>query len=205
MERAAVESGAASWVEDELAACRLGDRRLVGRLGRLLHQLGDAMGEPLPLACQDWANTKAAYRFFANGRVNEAAILSGHFAATASRCATVAGPLLVVQDTTSLIYKWATPETVGGLVIGCNGCNREGRLLQYTQCGVLMHSSLVVTPEGVPLGLAEATFWTRSRFKGTNRSSGMSIRRACPSSAKRACDGWRVCGWPRTGSARQTG
>ena len=27
------------------------------------------MGGSIPLVCQDWANTKAAYRFFAKGRV----------------------------------------------------------------------------------------------------------------------------------------
>jgi hypothetical protein len=31
-----------------------------------------------------------------------------------------------------------------------------------------MHSSLVVTVEGVPLGLAAIKFWTRTKFKGTN-------------------------------------
>jgi hypothetical protein len=31
-----------------------------------------------------------------------------------------------------------------------------------------MHSSLVVTPEGLPLGLAAIKFWSRKKFKGTN-------------------------------------
>jgi hypothetical protein len=31
-----------------------------------------------------------------------------------------------------------------------------------------MHSSLAVTAEGLPLGLAAIKFWTRSKFKGTN-------------------------------------
>ncbi len=31
-----------------------------------------------------------------------------------------------------------------------------------------MHSSLVLTPQGVPLGLAAVKFWTREKFKGTN-------------------------------------
>ncbi|WP_247443516.1 transposase [Bradyrhizobium sp. 197] len=30
------------------------------------------MGGSILFACQDWANTKAAYRFFANGRLEEA-------------------------------------------------------------------------------------------------------------------------------------
>jgi hypothetical protein len=33
---------------------------------------------------------------------------------------------------------------------------------------VLLHSSLVLTTEGVPLGLAAVKFWTRKKFKGTN-------------------------------------
>ena len=31
-----------------------------------------------------------------------------------------------------------------------------------------MHSSLALTPEGIPLGLAAIKFWTRKKFKGTN-------------------------------------
>jgi len=71
----------------------------------------------LPLACQDWAGTKAAYRFFASPRFGEDAVLAGHFAATAARCAASgATPLLVVQDTTELVYKWAKPGGQVGLL-----------------------------------------------------------------------------------------
>ncbi|CAN7469200.1 hypothetical protein LJR034_003044 [Caballeronia sp. LjRoot34] len=35
-------------------------------------------------------------------------------------------------------------------------------------CGSLMHSSRAVTPEGLSLGLAAITFWTRKKFKGCN-------------------------------------
>ena len=31
-----------------------------------------------------------------------------------------------------------------------------------------MHSSLAVTPDGLPLGLSAVKFWTRKKFKGTN-------------------------------------
>ncbi len=37
----------------------------------------------------------------------------------------------------------------------------------HTVCGLLMHSSLAVTAEGLPLGLAAVKFWTRKKFKGT--------------------------------------
>src|SRR4051812_38224279 len=41
----------------------------LGVLHGRLRQIGDGMGGSIPFACQDWANTKAAYRFFANERV----------------------------------------------------------------------------------------------------------------------------------------
>jgi hypothetical protein len=37
-----------------------------------------------------------------------------------------------------------------------------------TRCGLLMHSSFVITTEGLPLGLAAVQFWTHKEFKGTN-------------------------------------
>jgi hypothetical protein len=157
-----------SWVDGELPSSGLGDGRLVGRLRLLLRQLSDAIGRPLPLACQDWAGTKAAYRFFSNERFGEDAVLSGHLAATAARCAATDGPILVVQDTTAFAYKWAKPGTFGAIGRAPTGRDRQGRLRLHTQCGILMHASLVVTPEGLPLGLAAAKFWTRSQFKGAN-------------------------------------
>lgn len=163
-----VDGDAASWVDRELAACDLGDRRLVERLRCLLRCLGEAIGQPLPLACQDWAGTKAAYRFFANERFGEDAVLAGHFAATAARCAACDGPLLVVQDTTELIYKWGKPDGLGAIGRVQAGRDRGGKPRMYTQCGLLMHSGLVVTPEGLPLGLVAAKFWTRPKFKGTS-------------------------------------
>src|SRR5690349_12080611 len=76
-----------SWIDTDVAGCRLGDERLIKRLRVLLGQLEQAAGSPLPLACQDWANTKAAYRFLSNERFSEDALLAGHFQATADRFA----------------------------------------------------------------------------------------------------------------------
>ena len=162
------DADGASWIGTELAGCALGDKRLCDRLRRLLHQLEIAIGAPLPLACQDWANTKAAYRFLSSERFGEDAILAGHFQATASRFAATAGPVLVVQDTTEFIYRWAKPETIGAIGRASTGRDRNGNPRAYTQCGLLMHSNFVVTPEGLPLGLATVQFWTRKEFKGTN-------------------------------------
>jgi hypothetical protein len=70
------------------------------RFAKLLGQLGNKIGLALPIAFQDWAATKAAYRFFDNTRVNESINPTGHFVATASRIAATKGPVLVLHDTT---------------------------------------------------------------------------------------------------------
>ena len=76
-----------AWLDTELAGCALADDRLTRRLRKVLAQVGGAMGQSIPLACQDWANTKAAYRFFSNDRVSEADVLAGHFLSTRDRIA----------------------------------------------------------------------------------------------------------------------
>lgn len=48
------------------------------------------------------------------------------------------------------------------------GRDKAGKPRLHTVCGILMHSSLAVTVEGLPLGLAAIKFWNRSKFKGTN-------------------------------------
>jgi len=108
------------------------------------------------------------YRFFDNDRVSEAQILAGHFAATASRVAATEGPILILHDTTEFVYHRVRPEPVG--VIGQYPCRNVtyDRRQFYTVCGLLMHSSLGVTPDGLPLGLCAVKFWTRANLKGSS-------------------------------------
>jgi len=133
----------------------------------MLAALGERPGKSLPTAFQDWANTKAAYRFFANENVSEDKILAGHFAATALRVQATDGPILILQDTTEFSFKRAEPEKIGFTKTSCGRKTKEGRHQQHTICGMLMHASLAVTPAGLPLGLTAAKFWSREKFKGT--------------------------------------
>lgn len=156
-----------AWFDSELAGCSLVDERLNKRLRKLLAQIGSAMGQSIPLVCQDWANAKAAYRFFSNERVNEADILAGHFQSTHDRTAAIDGPVLVLHDTTEFSYQREKSEAIGITKSINSGRDKAGRLRSHTVCGILMHSSLAVTTEGLPLGLAAIKFWTRKKFKGT--------------------------------------
>src|SRR4051794_36932235 len=89
---------ASAWIDREIAGCRFADERLGRRLRELLVRMAGAMGGSIPLACQDWAATKAAYRFFSNDRVGEGEILAGHFRSTRDRADGVGGPIMVLHD-----------------------------------------------------------------------------------------------------------
>src|SRR5688572_12022599 len=88
------------WLDRELAGCQFKDERLTRRFRAVIEQLSDGTAESIPLACQDWAATKAAYRFFSNEHVSEQEILSGHLACTHERFAASEGPVFVLHDTT---------------------------------------------------------------------------------------------------------
>jgi hypothetical protein len=158
----------AAWIEDELAGCKFADVRLEKRLRTLVERLAEGIGETIPMACQDWANTKAAYRFLSNPRVSEDDILAGHFQSTRDRFRGIGGLVLVLHDTTEFSFRREQPERIGHIGRIGGRRDRTGQAQFYTTCGILMHSSLVVTTEGLPLGISAIKFWTRKEFKGTN-------------------------------------
>lgn len=157
-----------AWTDTELQGCDLGDARLDARLGAIIEAVSERAGESLPAAFQDWASTKAAYRFFENEKVSEEKILAGHLTATRLRIEAVDGPILVLQDTTEFTFKRRAPEKIGFTKASTGRKMKDGRFAQHTVCGLLMHASLAVTPEGLPLGLTAAKFWSRDKLKGTN-------------------------------------
>src|SRR4051795_8152743 len=156
------------WVEQEITGCSFPDQRLRRRLQQLLQQFSSGLGESIPFACQDWASTKAAYRFLSNARVHEETILAGHFAATRSRFAATTTPILILHDTTGFTFARKDRAPIGILHKSFMRRGKKGRPLHSVVCGILMHSSLAVTTDGLPLGLAAIKFWSRSTFKGTN-------------------------------------
>ncbi len=154
------------WVEREIEGCEFPDERLKTRFGKLLGQLSEKMGEALPAACQDWAATKAAYRFFDNRRVDESIILAGHFAATKARMAAAKGPILILHDTTEFSFQRDRPEAIGKtrLLPSCRISSKR-----ITKCGLLMHSSLAITLQGKPLGLAAVSSGHARSSRGPTR------------------------------------
>lgn len=156
------------WVERELATSHFKDVRLAKRLHKLVAMLSGQMGKSVPCACQDWANTKAAYRFFANDHVSEGQILAGHFQATETRLAETGGRVLLLHDTCEFSFQRDQDSALGLIGRAASGKGKDGRQKHFTVRGVLMHSSLAVTPDGLPLGLTAIKFWSRRQFKGCN-------------------------------------
>lgn len=139
------------WAAQEFAEVELHDARLNRRCQELAVALGQQPSAYINQACEDWAATKAAYRFFDNTKkVTPAGISGPHQQRTVERMSQ--HPLvLAVQDTTFFNYSHH-PKTEGLGEIG----NKKQQ-----QRGFGLHSTLAVTPTGVPLGTLTQQFFTR--------------------------------------------
>jgi len=140
-----------SWCREELSAVHLGDHRLDERLVVTAQHLLKQPTAPINKACDDWADTKAAYRLFGNDNVTADRILAPHRSRTHERLAKL--PLvLAVQDTSYMNYSHH-PDTKGLGSIGGVG--------QHSVKGLAMHSTMAFTPQGLPLGLLDQKIWAR--------------------------------------------
>jgi hypothetical protein len=161
-----VRANMPAWLTNELDGYRFFDVRLARRMKELASQLWSHVGQSIPMACQDWANTKAAYRFLGNVHVHEDVILEEHFHATRERIRATSGPILILHDTTHFTFQRDDQQPIGITHKTYGGKDEQGRPKARALCGILMHSSLAVTTEGLPLGLAAVKFWNRKEFKG---------------------------------------
>lgn len=140
---------AGQWAQNEFAFADLGDPRRSRRLVNIAAQLAAHPGGTLPQAFADWAELKAAYRFFDNPSVNHQRVVQPHLERTRLACREP-GEYLIIEDTSDLDFS-AHRRTQDLGVIG----DGEGR-------GLELHSALAVRveawsleqrPEGQIVGL----------------------------------------------------
>jgi hypothetical protein len=136
------------WAEEEFSEANLGDKRLTARLVQLASVLGERPHNSLPDASGDLATLKAAYRFFDNKGVTPEALLLSHVGASYRRMASV-DIVLAVQDTTFLDWT-AHPATTD-----------LGPLASIHQQGLVVHTTLAISTERVPLGVMAQKVWAR--------------------------------------------
>jgi len=145
----------------------LGDRRLSQRLVILASQLAADPSASIPKACGPWGQSKAAYRFFDNDKVNEDDLLAPHYQSTKARLKDQP-VVLAVQDTTQIDFT-SHPQTTG-----------LGILSDPEHQGLFYHPTLLVSPEKTPLGLAHHLVWQRPKEDFGKRHT----RRSRPIAAK---------------------
>ena len=137
-----------TWAEEIGEGIELGDKRLQARVVALLGVFAEKAGSSIPDACESWAATCAAYRFFDNEDVEPEKIIVGAARATLNRCRGE-GVVLAVQDTTAVDYT-SHDQTEG-----------MGPLETSWRRGLFVHSTLAVSEKGVPLGLIAQEIWAR--------------------------------------------
>jgi hypothetical protein len=139
----------AQWAQNEFGFAQLGDKRRNQRLVNIAEHLATHPGGTLPQAFDDWAELKAAYRFFGQEGVTIEGVTAPHLERTRQACRQP-GEYLLIEDTTVLDYSGRAGSAQMG-VIGDGG----GR-------GFELHSALAVRveawsleqrPEGVVVGL----------------------------------------------------
>lgn len=144
------------WAAEELADVDLGDARLNKRLAKLCDSFSESPESPINQACEDWAETKAAYRFFRNENVDARAIMNAHRLKTAER-AKKHKTVLAIQDTSYFIYT-SHSKTEG---LGRISLNKGKHVEKIYSNGLVMHACLGVTTEGLPIGLLDQHVFAR--------------------------------------------
>ena len=94
---------AGQWAQNEFAFAELGDPRRSKRLVNIATKLAANPGGTLPQAFPDWAELKAAYRFFDNPTVDFGRIVLPHLERTRSDCREP-GEYLIIEDSTLLDF-----------------------------------------------------------------------------------------------------
>ena len=145
-----MDSSAVTWARDELKSASLGDLRRTERAIRVLAQRAAAPNASLAQAAGTDADTEAIYRFFANDNVAASRVLVAHQRKTQERMAAAnERVILAVQDTTQVDLSHH-PQIAG-----------IGVIQSPDRAGLLVHTTLAVTPQRVPLGILDQQVWTR--------------------------------------------
>ena len=143
------------WANAEFREADLGDQRLTTRLIKITDNLASLPECSINQACGNWADAKAAYRFFKNESISESAILKAHVAKTIERSKKYK-KILVIQDTFYLTYTSHKKTSGLGTIMDRAGIHKE--LLAE---GLIMHTAFVVTTAGLPLGILDQKIYAR--------------------------------------------
>jgi hypothetical protein len=148
--RAVVRQADSSWCEEELGGMEVADGRLRQRAIDSLQRLSQRPSASIPEASGDWAATKGTYGLFKHEAVNHAQLLKPHQEQTIERMRQYER-VLVIQDSSYLdVTHFESMKGVGPI-------GTEKQKIR----GLVMHSALAVTEQGMSLGVVHQSVWAR--------------------------------------------
>lgn len=145
-----------SWVHDECATLDLQDTRREARAMGLIATMFERPSGSVPQTFVEAAAVKAAYRALSSAAFAPEAFRQAQQDACVKRLAEEP-VVLAIQDTSALSFT-EHPAMAG-----------RGRLPGPEQWGLLLHSVLALSEEGVPLGLLHQKTWTRDPAEAGSR------------------------------------
>lgn len=143
-----------NWACQEMQGVVFNDKRLEDRLPTILQTLFRHPTESIPAACDSRKDIKATYRFFDNDKVSFQEIMAPHYKQTLTRIRH--HPVVLFLNDISEIN--LTDKTVADQ-LGYIGDNKTH--------GLFIHPLLAVTPERLPLGVADYYTWLRTDISRT--------------------------------------
>lgn len=145
--------------EKEFYEVKLSDQRLKNRLFKIMDSFWESPDKSTWAASGSRDCAKAAYRFWNNHDVSREELLNSISRATSEKMKeTEAERFLIIQDTTAVSF--GNRKAIKNMGYYCNS----------EQKGMLVHSCIAVTDQGVPLGLVYQETNTREAKKDDSQT-----------------------------------
>jgi len=139
------------------------DKRLDKRFLKIIEEFQKNPQAILSHVIQNSHQCKAAYRFFNNHQISKDKLLKSHHNGLIHflKSNDGIGEILEIQDTTKCDFT-DHPKTAGMGKLGSKKDNRKGM-----EC----HTSLIVTTDGLALGIGSMDLWSRNEIKGNGQKN----------------------------------
>ena len=145
--------------QEEFVDINFTDQRLKSRFFKIIDAFAASPGKSTWAATGSRSSAKAAYRFFSNSEISKDELLDSISRATVEKikCAD-AEWILAVQDTTAVGF--GDRKAIQGMGYYCS----------TEQRGMLVHSCIAVTDQGIPLGIIYQETNTREKPKDDSQT-----------------------------------
>lgn len=145
--------------QEEFVDINFTDQRLKSRFFKIIDAFAASPGKSTWAATGSRSSAKAAYRFFSNSEISKDELLDSISRATVEKikCAD-AEWILAVQDTTTVGF--GDRKAIQGMGYYCS----------TEQRGMLVHSCIAVTDQGIPLGIIYQETNTREKPKDDSQT-----------------------------------